>query len=142
MSSRHQPKMGHTEFDVALEREEDIVALDVAVYDAMAVEVLEAAAGLLGDGGNLAFCHEVCGDDVCETAALHVLHDDPEIVLVEERVDIVDDIWVARGAHDNDFVDNQILFWLLVEVHLLDGDREVCADLVGSKDAARCTGAS
>ena len=126
-----------TKFDVAVHAEQDVVGLDVAVDDAMAVEVLEALAGLAGDGGDLAVGHEVRGDDVRQRAALHVLHHDPELVLVQERVDVVDDVRVPRRAHDEDFVDDEVLLRLLLEVHLLNRDGLVRADLVRGVDTSR-----
>jgi hypothetical protein len=100
----------------------------------MPMEMLKALARLAADGSNLAFGHEVGGDDVGEASALHVLHDDPKVVLPQEAVDVIDDIGVAGGAHDEDLVDDEVLLRLLVEVHLLDGDGEVGADLVGGVD--------
>jgi hypothetical protein len=125
-----------TELDVAREREQDVVRLDVAVDHAVAVEVLEALARLAADGRDLALRHQVRGHDVRERAALHVLHDDPEVVLVQEAVDVVHDVRVPRGAHDEDLVDDQVLLRLLVEVHLLDRDAQVRPDLVRRVHAA------
>ena len=58
---------------------------------------------------------------------------------MQEGVDVVDDIGVSRSTHDEDLVDDEILLGLLVEVHLLDGHREVRADLVRGVDTARST---
>lgn len=104
--------------------------------DTMPVEMFKTLTRLSRNGRDLSFGHEVGGDDVCERASLHVLHHDPQIVLVKERVDVVDDVGVARRAHDEDFIDDEVLLWLLVEIHLLDRDGEVGADLVSRVDTS------
>lgn len=72
-----------TELDIARHAEEDVVALDVSVDDAVIMEVAKALARLARDGCNLSLSHQVAGDDVGKRAALHVLHDDPEIAATE-----------------------------------------------------------
>ena len=126
-----------TELDVALEGEEDVVALDVAVDDAIFMEVLQAFERLPTDGRDLSLGHDVARDDVGQGASLHVLHDDPEVALEQERVDKVDDVAVTTLLHDEDFVDDQVLLRLLLEVHLLDRDAEVRADLIRRVDSSR-----
>src|SRR6202012_933604 len=82
--------------------------------------------------------HQVGRDDIGKGAALHVLHHNPEFILVKERVDIVDDIRMTRCAHHKNFVDDEILFRLLVQVHLFDGNRKICSHLVSSEDTTGC----
>ena len=102
----------------------------------MTVQVLQTLARLARHGGDLALRHQVRGDHVRQAAALHVLHDDPEVVLIEEGIDVVDDIWVPRRAHDENLVDDEVLLRLLVKVHLLDRNRDIGAHLVRSVHAA------
>ncbi len=139
LSTRITQEDRRTKLDVAVHAEQHVVGLDITVDDAVPVEVLETLGGLARDGGNLALGHQVGGDDVCQRAAFHVLHDNPELVLVQEGIYVVDDVGVSRSAHDKDLVDNEILLGLLVEVHLLDSHGEVCADLVCGVHATRCT---
>lgn len=108
--------------------------------DSVPMKVFEALARLTAHRGDLAFSHQIRSDDVRERAALHVLHHDPQLVLVKERVDVVDNIRVPRRAHNEDLVDDKILLGLLVEVHLLNCHRKVRADLVCGVDAAACAG--
>lgn len=42
----------------------------------------------------------VC-DDVCESSALQELHDDPELVLDQEAVVHLDNVWVVVVPHDD-----------------------------------------
>jgi hypothetical protein len=128
---REEKNKGHTEFDITNHAQEDVITLDVSMNDTVPVEMFKTLTRLSRHGRDLAFGHEVGGDDVGEGASLHVLHHDPQIVLVQKRVDVIDDVGVARGAHDEDFVDDEVLLGLLVEVHLLDSHGEVGADLVG-----------
>lgn len=119
-----------TELNVTIHAQENIVAFNVTMDDTVSMEMLESLGCLARDGRNLAFRHKVGGDDVRERASLHVFHDNPEFVLVEERVDVVDDVGVARRAHDKNLVDDEILLGLLLEVHLLNRDGHVSAHLV------------
>src|SRR5258708_33075904 len=98
--------------------------------NAMPMEVLKTLARLATNGRNLAFGHEIGGNDIGQAPALHILHDNPEVILPQETVDIVDDIRMTGRAHDENLVDDQVLLRLLVKVHLLDGDGHVGADLV------------
>lgn len=109
-----------TKFDIARQAQKDIVALNVPMDDSVPMKVFEALARLPAHRSDLAFSHQVRSDNVRERAALHVLHHDPQLVLVKERVDVVDNIRVPRRAHHEDLVDDEILLGLLVEVHLLN----------------------
>lgn len=119
-----------TQFDVAVHAQQHVVTLDIAMDDAVPVQVFEALGGFPGYGGYLTFGHQIGGDNVCQGASFHVLHDDPKVVLVEEGVDVIDNVGVSRCAHDENLVDDQILLGLLVEIHLFDGDGEVGPDLI------------
>jgi len=110
-----------TEFDIPVHAEEDIVAFYITMDDTVFVQVLQTLASLPRYRSDLTFCHQISCDDVREGASFHVFHNNPKIVLVQERVDIIDDIGMSRGAHDEDLVDDQVLLWLSLEVHLLDG---------------------
>lgn len=126
-----------TELDVALKTEEDVVALDISMNDSMLVKMAETLKRLPRDGSDLPLAHDVARNDVGQRSSLHVLHDDPEVALEEERVDVVDDVAVSRLLHDEDLVDDEILLRLLLEVHLLDRDAQVRSDLVRRVDSSR-----
>ena len=102
----------------------------------MPVEMLKTLACLARDSSNLPLRHQVRSDDVRQRTALHVLHDYPELILMQERVDVVDDVRMPRRPHDEDLVDDEVLLRLLVQVHLLDRHRQVRADLVRGVDTS------
>lgn len=134
---RAEPKVG--QFDVSGHAQEHIIALDIPMNDTMPVKVLEPLRCLPRDGGDLALSHQVRSDDVREGTSLHVLHHNPEVILVQERVDVVDDVGVPRGTHDQDLVDNQVFLRLFIEIHLFDGNGNVGANLVGGVYTTRRT---
>lgn len=70
----------------------------------MLMQMLQPLTRLPTNRSNLTLRHQIGRDDVGERAALHVLHHDPELVPVQEGVDVVHDVGVARGAHDEDLV--------------------------------------
>jgi hypothetical protein len=45
----------------------------------------------------LAFCQQGCCNNVLERATLHILHYDPEFILVNESVDIIHDICICEA---------------------------------------------
>ena len=55
---------------------------------------------------DLAFAHNVERHDIRETAAFHVLHHNPQVVPVQERVDVVDNVWMPGCTHYEDLVDD------------------------------------
>ena len=73
-----------TKLDIPIHTQQNIITLDVPMDHAVSVKVLEPLTRLTRDSGNLALRHEIGGDHIGQRAALHVLHDDPEVVLVEE----------------------------------------------------------
>ena len=91
-----------------------MAALDVTVDDTVLMEMLQALRYLSTHCCNLAFGHQVCCDNVRERSALHILHHDPELVLVKERVDIIDDIRMTQSPQYEDFVYKKIPFRRLV----------------------------
>ena len=105
--------------------------------DAVTVEVTKALAYLPRNCCDLALAHKIGCNDIRETSALHVLHNYPELILVQERVDVVHDVGVARSSHYEKPVD-QVLLRQLVEIHLLDCDSPIGANLVGGVNASRC----
>ena len=128
-----------TELDVTGHAEQDVIALDVSVDDAVRVQVAETLCRLSAYGSNLSLGHDVAGHHIGKTTALHVLHDDPKISLVEERIDVVDNVGMARRLHDQNLVDNEVLLRLLFKVHLLDGHRDIGPELVSGVDTPRST---
>ena len=123
------------EFDTPLHAQEDVVGLDIPMDDTLAVQELQPMQRLATDGANLALGHHIKCHDIRQTPALHVLHDDPQVALHQERVHEVDDILVPAVLHDQDLVDDEILLGLLLEVHLFDGNALVRPDFVGGVDA-------
>lgn len=83
-----------TQFDITGHAQEHVIALDIPVDDTMPVKMLEALRCLPRDGGDLALSHQVRSDDVRKGASLHIFHHNPEIILVQERVNVVDDVGV------------------------------------------------
>ena len=106
---------------------------------AVTVEVIKALAYLSRNCCDLALAHRVRRNDIREAPTLHVLHNHPELILVQERVDVVHDVGVTRSSHYENLVDDQVLLRLLVEIRLLDSDRQIAANLVGGVNASRCT---
>lgn len=84
----------------------------------------QALANLSAHTRNLRFTHTMRRHHICQTASFHVLHHHPQIALPEVRVFKVYNVWMGRFAHDEDFVDDEILFRLFFEVHLFDSDRQ------------------
>src|SRR6266852_4229477 len=105
--------MIRTEFDVTSETQQYIVALDVAMDDAVLMQMLQALRCRPTYCSDLPFCHQVRQDNVRERATRHILHHHPELILVKERVDISDDICMTRSPHCEDLYD-KILFRLLI----------------------------
>lgn len=122
-----------------MERQQDVVTLDVAVDHVVLVQVFQPLQRFPRNRSDLSLRHDVARHDVRETATFHVLHDDPQVSLEQEGVDKVDDVLMARFLHDEDFVDDQVLLRLLLEVHLLDRDRQVRADLIRRVNSSRST---
>ena len=75
------------------------------------------------DGGDLTFRHDIGGEDIGQTAAFHVLHDDPQVALVQETVHVIDDVLVLAIPHHQNLVDDQLFLRLLFQIHLLDRHR-------------------
>ncbi len=49
----------------------------------------------------------------------------PKVSFPKVTVDVVDYILVTHLLHDDDFVDDEILLGLLLQIHLLDGNQLV-----------------
>ena len=124
------------ELDVPFLREQHVVALDVPMDHLLRVQELQALQHLPTHRRDLVLAHHVEGHHVRQAAALHVLHDHPELDADQVAVDEIDNVLVLAGAHDDDLVEDQLLLGLLLQVHLLDGDAAVGAALVGGVDAA------
>jgi hypothetical protein len=127
------------QLDVAIHAEQDVVGLDVSVDNTLGVQELQTVERFAADGGNLTLRHHVEGDNIGKTTTLHVLHHHPKIAANEERVHEVDDVLVSAVPHDQDFVDDEILLRLLLQVHLLNGDALVGANLEGRVNTTRST---
>lgn len=77
---------------------------------------------LFADGGYLSLVHKCLRDDLGEGSAVEILHNDPELVILDHvAVEVVDHIGVLVAFHDEDLVDDKLLLGLHLEVHLLDG---------------------
>lgn len=74
------------------------------------------------DSGNLRLTHDIEGHNIRKATSLHVFHHDPEVTFVQVAVDEVDNVLMLAVFHDDNFVDDEILFGLLFQVHLLNGN--------------------
>lgn len=94
------------------------------MYNPFTMQMSQALTNLSADTRNLRFTHTMRRHDICQAASFHILHHHPQIALPEVRVFKVYNVWVGGFAHDEDFIDDEILFRLLFEVHLFDSDGE------------------
>jgi hypothetical protein len=115
-----EPEVG--QFDSAVEGQQDRVGFDVAVDDALRVQVGERLEALLADGGDLFLVHPRVGDDVGEGPALQELHHHPELVVHQVTVEHLDHVGVVVVAHYHHLVEQELPALLLAQVHLLHGD--------------------
>lgn len=136
-----------TDFDVAFAVDEDVIAFDVSVYDLLRVQMLQAEACLCArlmighsfvvvgsylatDCSNMAFVYlRIVVDKIDERTSVHVVHDDPEhpVVINQEGIQEVDDVFMLPLFHDDDFIHQRFLSMLSREVHLFDGDTNLGA---------------
>ena len=112
--------MMRTEFDVTSETQQYIAALNVTMDDTVLMQILQALRHLPTHCSDLPLCHQVRRNNVRERATLHILHHNPELILVKEHADIVDDVCMTRSPHYVDLIYNKIHFRLLIQVHLFD----------------------
>ena len=96
----------------------------------MLMEMLQTLACLATNSCDLAFGHKIGCNHNGQAPALHIFHDDPEVMLLQETVNIISDIQIMGRMHGENLINDQVPLWLLVEIHLLDGDGEVGANLV------------
>mmetsp|Transcript_12440 Transcript_12440/g.32960 ORF Transcript_12440/g.32960 Transcript_12440/m.32960 type:complete len:541 (+) Transcript_12440:91-1713(+) len=104
---------------------EDVLGLEVAVDDAVVVQVLDAGDDLVhGLGGVLFGELGLHGKDIVERATVAEFHDNEEIVGVFEDVEGLDEVGVLDGGGDVDLADDllQLLRGELAAPHLLNGD--------------------
>lgn len=125
------------QLDAAFQRQQDIVRLDVAMDDALGMQKLQAMKSLSADRRDLALRHHVECHHIGQTATFHVLHDHPQIPFDEEAVHEIDHVLMLAVLHDQDFVDDQILLGLLLQVHLLDGHTLIRPDFKGRVHTTR-----
>jgi len=95
-----------TELDVTRHTQEDVIALDISMNHAVRVQMSQTLSGLSADSSNLTLSHDVARDNIGQTSTFHVLHNDPKIALVKERVDVVDDVRMSRRFHHQNLVDD------------------------------------
>lgn len=94
------------------------------MYNPFTMQMPQPFTDLSAHTCNLRFTHTVRRHHVCQTASLHVLHHHPQVALPEVRIFKVYNVWMNWFAHDEDFVDDEILFRLFFEIHLFDRDGE------------------
>ena len=114
-----------TDLDIAHAVEQDVVALDVSVDDVLTVKMSQTLTGLEADCRDLIFGDDgIVVDDVGQRATLHELHHNPQfiVLLLQERVEEIDNVWMLAILHDDDLVHDQLLSRLVPKVHLLDSD--------------------
>lgn len=78
------------------------------------MQIVQRKETLLEHGGYLTLFHDGLHDNVSQSAEAQVLHDNPELILVQEALDVVDDVLVVHVLHDFNFQDDQI-FPLLIQ---------------------------
>mmetsp|Transcript_6444 Transcript_6444/g.16283 ORF Transcript_6444/g.16283 Transcript_6444/m.16283 type:complete len:319 (-) Transcript_6444:981-1937(-) len=93
-----------TKFDIAAQREENVVALDVAMDETVLVEVVEAADNPHHDIGYLVGVEVGLRDHLPEGPAVAEVHSVPNLVFVEKRFQQVDDVFVPALVQADDFI--------------------------------------
>lgn len=88
---------------------------------------------------NLALRHDIDRNNVRQAASFHELHNHPQLSSTEIAIDKVYNIGMRAILHDEDFVYNEILLRLLLQVHLLDRHQAIRAPFVACIYATRCT---
>ena len=135
-----------TDLDITTSIEKNVVTLDVTMDDALLVQMFKAAASLIDvrsghamfqrvtylktNGGDLVFGDGwIVVNDISQSTALHILHDNPELskVVAQEGIQKVDNVSVLAVLHDHDFIDDQLLSRLVCQVHLLDSNLGLAA---------------
>jgi hypothetical protein len=109
-----------TEFYIACHTQKHIVALDISMDDFLLVQMFQTLGNLPRNSSNLPLSHKIRSDYIRQWTTLQVLHDDPHVIFVQKRVNVVDYIGMARGPHDPDLIDNEVFLGLFVEVHLFN----------------------
>ena len=87
----------------------------------MLMEMLQTLACLATNSCDLAFGHKIGCNHNGQAPTLHIFHDDPEVMLLQETVNIISDIQITGQMHDENLINDQAPLWLLVEIHLLRG---------------------
>jgi hypothetical protein len=103
------------------------------------VQELQAVQGLAADSRDLALGHHVESHDIGKTTTLHVFHHYPEVTAHKERIHKVDHVLVPAVSHHQNFVDDEVFLWLLFQVHLLNGDALISANLECGVNTTRST---
>ena len=91
-----------------------IVAFDVTMNDLLFVKEGQRFKAPLADAGNLSLCQHRLRDDVGQSAAIKVFHDDPELSANQVALKVVDDVFLASGFHHFNLGDDQLLLRLSV----------------------------
>jgi len=78
------------------------------------VDVRGGQTDLHRDARNLVFLQGVIFDYVGQSATFHIFHNNPKFVVLDQvRIKKVNDVWVLGFLHNQDFVDNKFLAWLV-----------------------------
>ena len=104
----HLKSSAPTEFDIARHTQEHIVTLDIPMNNAMPMQMFQTLRSLPRYSSDLSLRHQIRSDHIRQWTTLHVLHDNPQVIFVQEWVYVVDYIGMARGPHDQDLDDNEI----------------------------------
>jgi hypothetical protein len=89
------------------------------------------------DTRDLILFHCIMLNNVRQRSSLHKLHHHPEIIALDEiRLEEVDNVRVLRLLHDQDLVHDQLLPWLVRQVHLLDRDLLARRECLSDEDLA------
>src|SRR6218665_382213 len=115
---------------LSVHSEQYVVALDVPVKDFTIVEELQRLEAFATDASYLTLRQNSLHNDVGQRPAVEVLHHDPELIVDEVALNVVDYVRVFVLFHDLDFHDDQFFAGLVVEVHHLDGNHLMCLQVL------------
>lgn len=107
--------------------EEDIGRLDVAVDFVLAVQVVKPLEELTADDGRMTLREDAGLEEVVARSAGEVLHDNPQLVALDERSKVARDVVrVALGQVGDLGLNLGDVVVRVLKIDLLDGDDLAC----------------
>ena len=103
------------------------------------MEEVQGPQAPFGYSSDLALLEDSLCDYICQGTTFQKLHDDPQFLLHQEAVYIVDNVGMAEFPHDLNFRDDELFLWLVLQVHFLDGNSIARAFFHGHADRSRGT---